>query len=85
MKKEWLITFRSITFAQRAESALRRRGVSCRLFRTPKHLSARGCGYCLQLQAAGEPAFLEIFKQEHLSYERLYIVDGDGNMWEWTV
>ncbi len=85
MKKEWLITFRSVTFAQRAERAMRRRGVSCRLYRTPKHLSTRGCGYCLQLPSAGEPTFLDILKQEHLPYERVYILDDDGNAWEWTV
>lgn len=79
MKQEWLITFRSVTFAQRAERALRRRNLSCQLQRTPKHLTERGCGYCLRMTGVDVPAAVEILEREHLSYGKLYAIKEDGS------
>ncbi len=79
MKNEWLITFRSITFAQRGERALRNGRISCRMQRTPKHLTERGCGYCLRLQSLDIPGAVEIFHREKLPYEKLYAIKEDGS------
>lgn len=78
MKNEWLITFRSVTFAQRAEQALRNGRIPCRMQRTPKHLTERGCGYCLRLWGTEIPAAVEILRREKLSYEKLYALKEDG-------
>ena len=40
--KMYLITFRSITFAQKGESALKRAGITCTLLRTPRAMEERG-------------------------------------------
>ena len=79
MKNEWLITFRSVTFAQRGERLLRNGHISCRMQRTPKHLTERGCGYCLRLQGMDVPQAVEIFRREKLPYERLYATKEDGS------
>ena len=50
MKQDWLITFRSVTLAQKGERALKQAEIFCSLQRTPKMLSERGCGYCLRLR-----------------------------------
>ncbi|MBP3478347.1 MAG: DUF3343 domain-containing protein, partial [Oscillospiraceae bacterium] len=42
--KYYYITFRSVTFAQKAERALKRAGMDCTMQRTPRELSQRGCG-----------------------------------------
>ena len=44
------ITFRSVTFAQRGESELKRVGISCNIQRTPRWMEEQGCGYSLRVQ-----------------------------------
>lgn len=79
MKNEWLITFRSVTFAQRGERALRSRQIPCRMQRTPKYLTERGCGYCLRLQGTDALQAVEILRREKLAYEKLYAMKEDGS------
>ena len=78
MKNEWLITFRSVTFAQRGERVLRSGHVPCQMQRTPKYLTERGCGYCLRLQELDVPTAVEILRREKLPYEKLYVLREDG-------
>lgn len=85
MKNEWLITFRSVTFAQRGERVLRSNRIACRMQRTPKHLTERGCGYCLRLQSTDIPAAMEFLRREKLPYEKVYAVKEDGSTQEWTL
>ena len=66
MKNEWLITFRSVTFAQRGERILRNHRIACQMQRTPKHLTERGCGYCLRLESVDVPEAMAIFHREKL-------------------
>lgn len=79
MKNEWLITFRSVTFAQRGERVLRSRGIPCAMQRTPKKLTERGCGYCLRLRGMDALQAVEILRREQLSYEKVYAVSEDGS------
>ncbi|MBE6947512.1 MAG: DUF3343 domain-containing protein [Ruminococcaceae bacterium] len=80
MKREWLITFRTITFAQRAERILQEGGINTRLHRTPKSLSQRGCGYCLSLREADVPVAIELLHLRQLRYEKIYVSSANG--WE---
>lgn len=82
MKNEWLITFRSVTFAQRGERVLRNNRIACRIQRTPKHLTERGCGYCLRLSSVDVSAALELLRREKLLYEKVYAVKEDGSTQE---
>ena len=82
MKNEWLITFRSVTYAQRGERVLRNSRIACRMQRTPRHLTERGCGYCLRLQSGDVREAMEILRREKLPYERVYAVNEDGSTQE---
>ncbi len=77
MKNEWLITFRSVTFAQRGERLLRSHHIECVMQRTPKKLTERGCGYCLRLRGVDVPAAVEILRREKMRYEKLYAIKDD--------
>lgn len=78
MRKEFLVTFRSVTFAQRAERALRRRDIFCQLQRTPKILTSRGCGYCLRFREVEALRAVAVLQSEQISYEKLYEISADG-------
>ena len=45
-----LITFRSVTPAQRGERVLQRQGYSCSLQRTPRWMQEQGCGYSIRFE-----------------------------------
>lgn len=79
MKNEWLITFRSVTFAQRGERILHSRQIHCRMQRTPKYLTERGCGYCLRLRGADSLRAVELLRREKLPYEKVYALNEDGS------
>ena len=74
MKNDWMITFRSVTFAQKAERRLKGAGIDCILQRTPKELSERGCGYCLRLQGRDAVAAVNLLRENQLSFGKVYAV-----------
>ena len=78
MEKEWLITFRSVTYAQKGEAVLKRGGIHCTLQRTPKILSERGCGYCLRLRGNEVLAAVEKLKQQQVAYGKCYAITASG-------
>lgn len=73
MKQIW-ISFRSLTYAQRAVRLLERRGISAALARLPQGVSKKGCGYALILRGRAKEA-LDLLESERLpwgqSFERL--------------
>ena len=78
MKFNWLITFRSVTFAQKAERMLQKAGIDCTMQRTPKELSQRGCGYCLRIQAKDAMAAVELVQEHGVSYGKIYALTEGG-------
>ena len=46
----YFVTFRSVTYAQRAEKLLNQWGHRVNLMRTPRWMEEQGCGYCLRLR-----------------------------------
>ena len=58
--EHYLILARSITFAQRMQSALDRAGIRCQIFRAPRDLTDMGCAYTVQIQAADLAAALRV-------------------------
>ena len=82
MKNDWLITFRSVTFAQKGERLLQRAGIGCRLLRTPRSLSERGCGYCLQLGKREAVAGVAILQKNGIRYEKVYAPGERGELEE---
>lgn len=77
MKNEMLITFRSITFAQRGERILKRAGIGCTMQRTPRMLAERGCGYCLALRPGDALAAVELFRDQGLNFGKIYAKNGE--------
>ena len=84
MKLDWLITFRSITAAQKGERLLKKAGIDCTmqrneifcgLQRTPKQLSERGCGYCLRVRAEQGMAAVGLLREQQLPYGKVYRLD----------
>ncbi len=78
MSMDWMITFRSITFAQRGQAALQRVGIDTGLQRTPKNLSNRGCGYCLLLKGRDAYLAVEILRQSQIDYGKVYAKTATG-------
>ena len=78
MKNDWLITFRSITFAQKGERRLRQEGISCDLLRTPRALSERGCGYCLRIRGKDAVAAVALLREQEILFGKVYAVTGSG-------
>lgn len=82
MKNNWLITFRSVTFAQKAERALKKAGITCTMQRTPRELSQRGCGYCLRLRGTDAMAAVQLLREQEISYGKTYALIDSGRMEE---
>ena len=76
--KNYYITFRSVTFAQRGEKALNRRGIRCTLQRTPRWMEEQGCGYCLRVWNQDIARAVQILEEERLPLRRVYFQRSDG-------
>ena len=73
-----LVTFRSVTPAQRAESALRRGGFSCTLQRTPKWMEEQGCGYSLRVRAQDSQAVAALLRKQRIPFRKVYLFSPEG-------
>lgn len=74
-----LITFRSVTPAQKGERVLRREGLECALSRTPKWAQDKGCGYSLRIRQKDALRCAEILRREQIPFKRVYLFrDGGG-------
>lgn len=67
-----IITFRSITPAQRAQNLLQKGGVPTQLQRTPRHLEPSGCGYCLRLRPTDRKRAVDLLTQAGIGYRGIY-------------
>ena len=74
--KQYMITFRSVTYAQRGERSLGRRGISGNVGRTPKWMEQQGCGYGLTLRTSNIYTAAEILRQEGIAWRRIYVWNG---------
>ncbi len=73
----YLITFRTLTQAQRASRLLERAGYTVTIRRTPANLSRSGCGYALSLRRGVSEAN-ELLKKNGLWTGRLFRREEDG-------
>lgn len=81
MENEMLITFRSITYAQRGERMLTDFGIRNYLHRTPRFLSERGCGYCLRLRPGNIVQAVDLLREKQIPYGKVF-AQGPGGEWE---
>ena len=71
--KYCMITFRSVTPAQRAEGLLQRMGFRCALQRTPRWMERQGCGYSLRLRHADAVGAVAILREHQLPFRKVYL------------
>ena len=76
--KKCMITFRSVTPAQRAEELLHRAGVTCTLQRTAKWMEEKGCGYSLRMDCRDLMAASMLLRQAGISYRKAYNLTESG-------
>ena len=74
--KQYMITFRSVTYAQRGERSLGRRGISCTVGRTPKWMEQQGCGYGVTLRTANIYGAVDILRENGIDWRKVYVWQG---------
>lgn len=79
---EYLITFRSITYAQRGQRLLESHGMRVFLSRTPKSLSKLGCGYCVHLFTDNIMSALQAVRAAEVPMRKVYRKAPDGRLEE---
>ena len=77
-----LITFRSVTPAQRAERLLKHTGISCNIRRTPRWMETQGCGYGLQVRFADIRLCIQTLNQAEIPYRKVYLLGKTGGVEE---
>ncbi len=70
--KQCVITFRSVTPAQRGKGVLFRQGIESILQRTPSWMEQQGCGYCLRMECESLPDAVEILRTSGILYRKVY-------------
>ena len=70
-----MITFRSVTPAQRGETLLRREGIQATVQRTPRALAEQGCGYSLWMPISELQRATEILRQKGIAYRKTYRIE----------
>lgn len=78
----YFITFRSVTFAQRAEKLLNQQGYRVNLMRTPRWMEEQGCGYALKLWTNDIAAAVRLLRESKIQLRRVYVQLEDGQMEE---
>ena len=73
-----IITFRSVTPAQRGERLLQNAGIRCSLQRTPRVLAEQGCGYSLRLRCDRLLKAVELMRRQGIAYRKAYRVADGG-------
>ena len=73
-----LITFRSVTPAQKGEGILRRAGFYCTISRTPKWMEEQGCGYSLRVRHSQAVRCAELLRTERVPFRKIYLLRENG-------
>ena len=73
----YVITFRSVTLAQRGERVLTEAGQHCALARTPRWMEERGCGYSLRLRGSEWRSAAAALDRAGVEYRKIYRQTGE--------
>lgn len=79
---QYLLTFRSLTYAQQGSRVLERVGISASVVRVPKELSVRGCSYGVSLQERHIHAAGKALLKAGFMPEKAYLKREDGSLEE---
>lgn len=80
--KECVITFRSVTPAQRGKEVLFRKGIETVLQRTPRWMEQKGCGYCLRMECGQLQEAVETLRNSGILYRKVYCCPDRDNVEE---
>ena len=78
--KNCLLTYRSLTYAQKAAKILERARVYAAIVRTPQELTREGCGYALKVRECDMSKTLSLLKKESASPKKVFEVFPDGRI-----
>ena len=78
----YFITFRSVTYAQRAEKLLTQHGIRANLMRTPRWMEEQGCGYALKIWSRDITQVRNLLRESRLQLRNIYLQHEDGAMEE---
>lgn len=81
----YYVTVRSITYAQRGEQVLTRKGVRCTIQRTPKWMEEQGCGYCLRIWTKDIGSAVWMLSEARVPIRKIYAMQPDGQLEEMTL
>ena len=68
----YFVTFRSVTFAQRAEKLLTQQGIPVNLMRTPRWMEEQGCGYALKLRSRNIQSVVKLLQESRIQLRKVY-------------
>lgn len=77
-----VITFRSVTPAQRGEGLLRRAGFMCSLQRTPRWMETQGCGYSIRVKCDQTQECIRLLRENRVAFRKVYLRKDDGTLEE---
>lgn len=75
----YLIVCRSLTYAQRTQTALERAGITAHILRSPKMIDSEGCSHSVKVAERSLATALVILAQAGLSPKRVFIMASDGS------
>lgn len=80
--RTYIVTFRSVTYAQRGEALLSGAGIRCTLGRTPRWMEKQGCGYALWLKVNEAGGALALLRDAGIPPRRVWAQRADGKLEE---
>ncbi len=80
--KNCMLTFRSVTPAQRAEEFLKRAGVTCTIQRTPRWMEEKGCGYSLRMPCRDIMVVAALLREAGIAFRGAYSLGEGGKVEE---
>ena len=81
---QYLLTYRSLTYAQRAARVLERAGVTGTVSRVPKAAATRGCAYCVIVAERHKDRALSVLSGSGMNPERVLKRGQNGTLAEVT-
>lgn len=74
----YLVTCRSLTYAQKAARALERAGITADITRPPRGLSKEGCAYSIKVSERKISQSLIILRSAGIGYNKVFELHADG-------
>ena len=79
---QYLLTCRSLTYAQRGARVLERAGITATVSRVPKNISINGCAYGIVVAARHKEKAIALLTRGGLPPEKVFLRREDGMVTE---